>query len=102
MATGSLVARGDRLDQQGGQQPALNRTTTMHRTMTIRTAGMWMRTLPAGENIGSPVTATDRRYDHADLQPMEGPTRTCSTSTPGSGQIRTKSPLNHEDPVMLR
>ena len=52
---------------------------------------------PAGENVGSPVTATDRdtltltyRLDGPDADLFNFETRT--------GQIRTKAPLNHEDP----
>ena len=51
----------------------------------------------AGENIGSPVTATDRdtttlTYD------MDGPDADLFNFNTRTGQIRTKAPLNHEDP----
>ena len=52
---------------------------------------------PAGENVGSPVTATDQdtttlTYD------LDGPDADLFNFNTQSGQIRTKAPLNHEDP----
>ena len=52
---------------------------------------------PAGENVGSPVTATDR--DTTTLTyGLEGPDADLFSFNTRSGQIRTKAPLNHEDP----
>ncbi len=52
---------------------------------------------PAGENVGSPVTATDHdtitlRYD------LDGPDKDLFNFNTQTGQILTKAPLNHEDP----
>ena len=42
-----LVVRGDRLDQQGGQQPAGHSTMTHQESLTCRRR-MWLRTPPRG------------------------------------------------------
>ena len=51
---------------------------------------------PAGENVDSPVTATDG--DTTTLTyGLEGPHADLFSFDTRSGQIRTKAPLNHED-----
>ena len=52
---------------------------------------------PAGENIGSPVSATD--LDTTTLTySLGGPAAGLFSFTTRTGQLRTKAPLNHEDP----
>ena len=52
---------------------------------------------PAGENIGSPVSATD--LDTTTLTySLGGPDAGLFNFTTRTGQLRTKAPLNHEDP----
>ena len=52
---------------------------------------------PAGENIGSPVTATDGDTTTLTYR-MDGPDADLFNFNTRTGQIRTKAPLNHEDP----
>ena len=52
---------------------------------------------PAGENVGSPVTATDQDTITLTYQ-LGGPDSDLFNFETRSGQIRTKAPLNHEDP----
>ena len=52
---------------------------------------------PAGENIGSPVSASD--LDTTTLTyTLGGPDAGLFNFTTRTGQLRTKAPLNHEDP----
>ena len=51
---------------------------------------------PAGENIDSPVTATDKDTTTLTYQ-FDGPHKDMFSFDTRSAQIRTKSPLNHED-----
>ena len=52
---------------------------------------------PAGENVGIPVTAAD--LDTTTLTyGLGGPDADLFNFNTRSGQIRTKAPLNHEDP----
>ena len=52
---------------------------------------------PAGEDVGAPVTANDN--DATTLTyTLDGPDADSFGFDTASGQIRTKSPLNHEDP----
>jgi hypothetical protein len=51
----------------------------------------------AGENIGSPVTATDGDTTTLTYN-MDGPDADLFNFNTRTGQIRTKAPLNHEDP----
>ena len=55
---------------------------------------------PAGENIGGPVTASDGDTTTLTYS-LGGPDADLFNFNTRSGQIRTKSPLNHEDSVML-
>ena len=52
---------------------------------------------PAGENIGSPVTATDQDTTTLTYR-LDGPDAGLFSFDTRSAQIRTKAPLNHEDP----
>ena len=52
---------------------------------------------PAGENVGSPVTATDGDTTTLTYR-MDGPDADLFNFNIRTGQIRTKAPLNHEDP----
>ena len=52
---------------------------------------------PAGENIGSPVTASDDDTTTLTYS-LGGPDADLFNFNTRTGQIRTKSPLNHEDP----
>ena len=52
---------------------------------------------PAGENVGSPVSASD--LDTTTLTySLGGPDAGLFNFTTRTGQLRTKAPLNHEDP----
>ena len=51
---------------------------------------------PAGENVGSPVTATDGDTTTLTYS-LVGPDADLFNFNTRSGQIRTKAPLNHED-----
>ena len=52
---------------------------------------------PAGENVGSPVSATDLDTTTLTYR-LEGPHAGLFNFNTRTGQIRTKAPLNHEDP----
>ena len=52
---------------------------------------------PAGVTIGSPVTATDGDTTTLTYR-MDGPDADLFNFNTRTGQIRTKAPLNHEDP----
>ena len=52
---------------------------------------------PAGENVGSPVSATDLDTTTLTYR-LEGPDAGLFNFNTRTGQIRTKAPLNHEDP----
>ena len=51
---------------------------------------------PAGENVDSPVTATDQDTTTLTYE-LGGPHADLFSFDTQSGQIRTKAPLNHED-----
>ena len=51
----------------------------------------------AGDNIGAPVTANDDDATTLTYR-LEGPDAALFAFVTSSGQIRTKAPLNHEDP----
>ena len=83
----SLVGTGS-TNKEGNSRPQSNDDTPATRRVDENT--------PAGENVGSPVTATDGdtttlTYD------LEGPHADLFSFDTRSGQIRTKAPLNHED-----
>ena len=52
---------------------------------------------PAGENVGNPVTAADGDSTTLTYR-LEGPDAGLFSIDTRTGQIRTKAPLNHEDP----
>ena len=52
----------------------------------------------AGKNVGSPVTASDKDATSLTYR-LEGPDAGLFGFVTSSGQIRTKSPLNYEDPA---
>ena len=52
---------------------------------------------PAGEDVGTPVTANDSDATTLTYE-LDGPDADSFSLDTASGQIRTKSPLNHEDP----
>ena len=52
---------------------------------------------PAGENVGEPVTADDADASTLTYR-LEGPDAALFAFVTSSGQIRTRSSLNHEDP----
>ena len=52
----------------------------------------------AGDNIGAPVTANDDDATTLTYR-LEGPDAALFAFVTSSGQIRTKAPLNHEDPA---
>ena len=55
----------------------------------------------SGQDIGAPVTATDADADGEDrlTYSLEGPKANLFSINGNTGQIRTKSPLNYEDPA---
>ena len=84
----SLVGTGS-TNKEGNSPPQYAPTASTTRTVTENT--------PAGENAGIPVTATDQ--DTITLTyTMGGPDADLFNFETRTGQIRTKAPLNHEDP----
>ena len=66
-------------------------------TTAVATRNVFENT-PAGQDVGAPVTANDN--DATTLTyVLDGPHADSFSFDTASGQIRTKSPLNHEDPV---
>ena len=53
----------------------------------------------SGQNIGDPVTATETDTDDRVTYSLEGPDARLFTIDTGTGQIKTRSALNHEDPA---
>ena len=85
----SLVGTGS-TNKEGNSPPQSNETgTPPERDVQENT--------PAGENVGSPVTATDRDTITLTYE-LDGPDADLFNFETRSGQIRTKAPLNHEDP----
>ena len=82
----SLLGTGS-TNKEGNSRPQSNDDTPATRRVDENT--------PAGENVGSPVTATDG--DTTTLTyGIEGPHADMFSFDTRSGQIRTKAPLNHE------
>ena len=84
----SLVGTGS-TNKEGNSAPSFNETDSLVELDVNENT-------PAGEDIDSPVTATDAdtttlTYD------IEGPHADLFSFDTRSGQIRTKAPLNHED-----
>ena len=85
----SLVGTGS-TNKEGNSPPQSNEeTTSLSRAVNENT--------PAGENVGSPVTATDGDTTTLTYE-FDGPHKDLFSFDTRSGQIRTKAPLNHEDP----
>ena len=84
----SLVGTG-LTNKEGNSPPQSNDETIATRNVDENT--------PAGENIGSPVSASD--LDTTTLTyTLGGPDAGLFNFTTRTGQLRTKAPLNHEDP----
>ena len=88
-ATGpwSLVGTGS-TNKEGNSPPQSTDGSTTTRTVDENT--------PAGENVGSPVTAADLDTTTLTYE-LNGPDADLFNFNTQSGQIRTKAPLNHED-----
>ena len=84
----SFVGTGS-TNKEGNSPPQSNDETIATRNVDENT--------PAGENIGSPVSASD--LDTTTLTyTLGGPDAGLFNFTTRTGQLRTKAPLNHEDP----
>ena len=85
----SLVGTGS-TNKEGNSAPSFNEDDSL----VVRDVD---ENTPSGENVDGPVTATD-----ADTTTLtygfEGPHADLFSFDTRSGQIRTKAPLNHEDP----
>ncbi len=85
----SLVGTGS-TNKEGNRAPSFNEDDSLIELDVDENT-------PAGENVDSPVTATDG--DTTTLTyGLEGPHADLFSFDTRSGQIRTKAPLNHEDP----
>ena len=93
MGAWSFVGTGS-TNKEGNSPPILNDDTDT--TDYVDERGVAENTL-AGENIGSPVTATDGDTTTLTYS-LGGPDADLFNFNTRSGQIRTKNPLNHEDP----
>ena len=82
MGTGST-------NKEGNSPPQSNDDTIATRNVDENT--------PAGENIGSPVSASDQDTTTLTYS-LGGPDAGLFNFTTRTGQLRTKAPLNHEDP----
>ena len=88
VAPWSFVGTGS-TNKEGNSPPQSNEETApATRTVAENT--------PSGENVGSPVTATDGDTTTLTYS-LEGPDADLFNFNTRSGQIRTKAPLNHED-----
>ena len=83
----SLVGTGS-TNKEGNSPPQSNDATPATLNVGENT--------PAGENVGSPVTATDGDTTTLTYS-LVGPDADLFNFNTRSGQIRTKAPLNHED-----
>ena len=82
----SSIARGT--TGGGNSRPSFDDTrSVVELSVTENTRG--------GQNVGSPVSASDADSNRLTYS-LEGPGADSFTIVSGSGQIRTKSPLNHE------
>ncbi len=89
----SFVGTGS-TNKEGNSPPVLNDDTPTTESVDERSVA---ENTPAGENIGSPVTATDGDTTTLTYS-LGGPDADLFNFNTRSGQIRTKAPLNHEDP----
>ena len=84
----SLVGTGS-TNKAGNSPPAFPRTGEIVRNVFENTS--------VGQNVGAPVTASDADATTLTYR-LEGPDAALFAFVTSSGQIRTKSPLNHENP----
>ena len=84
----SFVGTGS-TNKEGNSPPQSNDDTIATRRVDENT--------PAGENIGSPVSASDQDTTTLTYS-LGGPDAGLFSFTTRTGQLRTKAPLNHEDP----
>ena len=84
----SFVGTGS-TNKEGNSPPQSTETTPATRNVAENT--------PAGENVGSPVSASDQDTTTLTYR-LEGPDAGLFNFNTRTGQIRTKAPLNHEDP----
>ena len=90
----SFVGTGS-TNKEGNSPPLLNDDTPPD-TDSLDERSVAENT-PAGENVGSPVTATDGDTTTLTYS-LGGPHADLFNFNTRSGQIRTKAPLNHEEP----
>ena len=88
----SLVGTGS-TNKEGNSPPILNDDTPTTANVDERAVA---ENTPSGENVGSPVTATDGDTTTLTYS-LGGPDADLFNFNTRSGQIRTKAPLNHED-----
>ena len=88
IAPWSLVGTGS-TNKEGNSPPQSNDESPAPRNVAENT--------PAGENVDSSVTATDQDTTTLTYR-LDGPDADLFNFDTRSGQIRTKAPLNHEDP----
>ena len=84
----SLVGTGS-TNKAGNSPPAFPRPGEIVRNVDENTS--------VGQNVGTPVTANDSDASTLTYR-LEGPDAALFAFVTSSGQIRTKSPLNHENP----
>ena len=84
----SFVGTGS-TNKEGNSPPQSTETTPATRNVAENT--------PTGENVGSPVSASDQDTTTLTYR-LEGPDAGLFNFNTRTGQIRTKAPLNHEDP----
>ena len=84
----SFVGTGS-TNKEGNRPPQSSDSTPATRNVDENT--------PAGENVGSPVSASDQDTTTLTYR-LEGPDAGLFNFNTRTGQIRTKAPLNHEDP----
>ena len=84
----SLVGTGS-TNKEGNSPPSFNKDNSLVALDVDENT-------PAGENVDSPVTATDQDTTTTTYE-LGGPHADLFSFDTGKGQIRTKAPLNHED-----
>ena len=88
-STWSFVGTGS--TNKEGNSPPQSNEESVPATLSVA------ENTPAGENVGSPVTAADQDTTTLTYE-LNGPDKDLFNFNTRSGQIRTKAPLNHEDP----
>ena len=87
IAPWSLVGTGS-TNKEGNSPPQTDDSSSTRRVA---------ENTPAGENVGSPVAATDQDTTTLTYR-LDGPDADLFNFNTRTGQIRTKASLNHEDP----